>query len=24
LLGYAPLACVDDFEGLRQWLLAHA
>ena len=24
LLGYAPLACVDDFESLRLWLLAHA
>jgi phosphoglycolate phosphatase len=24
LLDYDPLACVDDFEGLRQWLRAHA
>lgn len=24
LLDYAPLACVEDFESLRQWLLAHA
>lgn len=24
LLAYAPLACLDDFESLRQWLLAHA
>ena len=24
LLGCEPLACVDDFESLRQWLLAHA
>ena len=24
LLQYAPLACLDDFESLRQWLLAHA
>ena len=24
LLGYAPLACVDDFEGLRQWLARNA
>ena len=24
LLGYEPLACVDDIEGLRQWLAKHA
>ena len=24
LLDYAPLACMDDFESLRQWLLARA
>lgn len=24
LLGYEPLACVDDFGGLRQWLLNNA
>jgi phosphoglycolate phosphatase len=24
LLDYGPLACVDDFESLRQWLMAHA
>lgn len=24
LLGYAPLACVEDFDGLRQWLSQHA
>ena len=24
LLGYEPLACVDDIEGLRQWLAQHA
>ena len=24
LLGYAPLACVDDFDGLRRWLLQNA
>jgi phosphoglycolate phosphatase len=24
LLGYAPLACMEDFASLRQWLLAHA
>jgi phosphoglycolate phosphatase len=24
LLGYDPVACVDDVEGLRQWLARHA
>ena len=24
LLAHAPLACVDDFESLRKWLLKHA
>lgn len=24
LLGYAPIACLDDFAGLRQWLLHNA
>jgi phosphoglycolate phosphatase len=24
LLEYAPLACVEDFAGLRGWLLRHA
>lgn len=24
LLGYGPVACVDDFEGLRQWLMRNA
>jgi phosphoglycolate phosphatase len=24
LLGYEPVACVDDFESLRQWLMRHA
>ena len=24
LLGYAPLACVDDFDGLRRWLMQNA
>jgi len=24
LLGYDPVACVDDIEGLRQWLAQHA
>jgi len=24
LLDYGPLACVEDFESLRQWLLRHA
>ncbi len=24
LLSYAPVACVDDIEGLRQWLMRHA
>lgn len=24
LVGYAPVACVDDFDGLRKWLLQNA
>jgi len=24
LLGYAPVACVDDFDGLRRWLMQNA
>jgi len=24
LLGYAPVACVDDFDSLRRWLMQNA